>query len=159
MAFPPLEHATDRSDVHPDLTAHGTPAQALATYHLELRAQGLCAGLSPITVPSWDTAPPARIQAAHRAVWRQIFKSERFAASQRSENPSLYCYTCKSYELKTSPHYRNQTRRIARRRNKEAQKVVGRHRSIRAWLPRVLESLPVGIDWFGRCAYDSPGTK
>jgi hypothetical protein len=32
----------------------------------------------------------------------------------------FYCYTCKDYELKTSPHYRNQKRRIARRRKKEA---------------------------------------
>jgi hypothetical protein len=31
----------------------------------------------------------------------------------------FYCYTCKAYELKTSPHYRNQKRRLARRRKAE----------------------------------------
>jgi hypothetical protein len=31
----------------------------------------------------------------------------------------FYCYQCKGYELKTSPHYRNQKRRFARRRAKE----------------------------------------
>jgi hypothetical protein len=33
----------------------------------------------------------------------------------------FYCYTCKDYELKTSPHYRAQKQRFARRRNVEAQ--------------------------------------
>jgi hypothetical protein len=28
----------------------------------------------------------------------------------------FYCYQCKDYELKTSPHYRNQRRRFARRK-------------------------------------------
>jgi len=28
----------------------------------------------------------------------------------------FYCYTCKDYELKTSPHYRAQKARFARRR-------------------------------------------
>ena len=32
----------------------------------------------------------------------------------------FYCYKCKDYELKTSPHFRNQKRRFARRRKKEA---------------------------------------
>jgi len=31
----------------------------------------------------------------------------------------FYCYTCKDYELKTSPHFRNQKRRFARRRKAE----------------------------------------
>jgi len=31
----------------------------------------------------------------------------------------FYCYTCKAYELKTSPHYRAQKQRFARRRRKE----------------------------------------
>jgi len=31
----------------------------------------------------------------------------------------FYCYTCKAYELKTSPHYRAQKLRFARRRRKE----------------------------------------
>ena len=34
----------------------------------------------------------------------------------------FYCYTYKEYELKTSSHYRNQKRRCARRRKKEAAK-------------------------------------
>ena len=32
----------------------------------------------------------------------------------------FYCYTCKAYELKTSPHYRSQKRRFAKRRKAEA---------------------------------------
>jgi hypothetical protein len=28
----------------------------------------------------------------------------------------FYCYTCKDYELKTSPHFRSQKARFARRR-------------------------------------------
>ena len=31
----------------------------------------------------------------------------------------FYCYTCKAYELKTSPHFRAQKQRFARRRRKE----------------------------------------
>ncbi len=31
----------------------------------------------------------------------------------------FYCYTCKDYELKTSPYYRAQKQRFARRRRKE----------------------------------------
>lgn len=31
----------------------------------------------------------------------------------------FYCYTCKAYELKTSPHYRAQKQRLARRTQKE----------------------------------------
>ena len=31
----------------------------------------------------------------------------------------FYCHTCKAYELKTSPHYRAQKQRLARRRRKE----------------------------------------
>jgi hypothetical protein len=31
----------------------------------------------------------------------------------------FYCYTCKDYELKTSPHFRAQKQRFARRRKKE----------------------------------------
>ncbi|MFI5394198.1 MAG: hypothetical protein ACHQ9S_01585 [Candidatus Binatia bacterium] len=31
----------------------------------------------------------------------------------------FYCYQCKDYELKTSPHFRNQKQRFARRRAKE----------------------------------------
>jgi hypothetical protein len=31
----------------------------------------------------------------------------------------FYCYTCKAYELKTSPHFRNQKRKFARRRKAE----------------------------------------
>jgi hypothetical protein len=31
----------------------------------------------------------------------------------------FYCFTCKAYELKTSPHYRAQKQRFARRRRKE----------------------------------------
>jgi hypothetical protein len=31
----------------------------------------------------------------------------------------FYCYTCKDYELKTSPHYRSQKARFARRRKAE----------------------------------------
>ncbi len=30
----------------------------------------------------------------------------------------FYCYTCKDYELKTSPHYRAQKQRFARRKKK-----------------------------------------
>jgi len=30
----------------------------------------------------------------------------------------FYCYNCKDYELKTSPHYRAQKQRFARRRKK-----------------------------------------
>jgi len=32
----------------------------------------------------------------------------------------FYCYICKEYELKTSPHYRAQRARFARRRKAEA---------------------------------------
>lgn len=28
----------------------------------------------------------------------------------------FYCYQCRDYELKTSPHFRNQKRRFARRK-------------------------------------------
>jgi hypothetical protein len=31
----------------------------------------------------------------------------------------FYCYRCRDYELKTSPHYRSQKRRLARRRQRE----------------------------------------
>jgi hypothetical protein len=31
----------------------------------------------------------------------------------------FYCYTCRDYELKTSPHYRAQKQRFARRRKAE----------------------------------------
>jgi len=31
----------------------------------------------------------------------------------------FYCYTYKDYELKTSPHFRSQKARFARRRKKE----------------------------------------
>jgi hypothetical protein len=31
----------------------------------------------------------------------------------------FYCYKCKNYELKTSPHYRAQKQRFARRRKAE----------------------------------------
>jgi hypothetical protein len=31
----------------------------------------------------------------------------------------FYCYTCRDYELKTSPHYRSQKRRFAKRRKAE----------------------------------------
>jgi hypothetical protein len=31
----------------------------------------------------------------------------------------FYCYTCKAYELKASPHYRAQKQRFARRRKAE----------------------------------------
>jgi hypothetical protein len=31
----------------------------------------------------------------------------------------FYCYTCKDYELKTSPHFRSQKARFAWRRRKE----------------------------------------
>jgi len=31
----------------------------------------------------------------------------------------FYCYTCKTYELKTSPHYRAQKERFAKRRKAE----------------------------------------
>jgi hypothetical protein len=34
----------------------------------------------------------------------------------------FYCYTCKDYELKTSPHFRSQKARFARRRKAEAAK-------------------------------------
>ena len=34
----------------------------------------------------------------------------------------FYCYTCKAYELKTSPHYRAQKQRFARRRKAERAK-------------------------------------
>ncbi len=32
----------------------------------------------------------------------------------------FYCHKCKQYEEKTSPHYRAQKQRFARRRKKEA---------------------------------------
>jgi hypothetical protein len=35
----------------------------------------------------------------------------------------FYCYTCKEYELKTSPHYRAQKARFARRRKTKATKL------------------------------------
>jgi hypothetical protein len=35
----------------------------------------------------------------------------------------FYCYTCKAYELKTSPHYRSQKQRFARRRKAEKAKM------------------------------------
>jgi hypothetical protein len=31
----------------------------------------------------------------------------------------FYCYDCKQYEPKTSPHYRNQKRRFTRRKKTE----------------------------------------
>jgi hypothetical protein len=31
----------------------------------------------------------------------------------------FYCYTCKDYELKTSPHFRSQKARFAHRRKAE----------------------------------------
>lgn len=31
----------------------------------------------------------------------------------------FYCYKCRAYELKTSPHYRAQKQRFARRRKAE----------------------------------------
>ncbi len=34
----------------------------------------------------------------------------------------FYCYKCKDYELKTSPHYRSQKQRFARRRKAEKAK-------------------------------------
>ncbi len=34
----------------------------------------------------------------------------------------FYCHTCKTYELKTSPHYRAQKQRFARRRKAEKTK-------------------------------------
>ena len=34
----------------------------------------------------------------------------------------FYCYTCKDYELKTSPHYGAQKQRFARRRKVEKAK-------------------------------------
>ena len=34
----------------------------------------------------------------------------------------FYCYTCKDYELKTSPHFRSQKARFARRRKAEKAK-------------------------------------
>ncbi len=34
----------------------------------------------------------------------------------------FYCYICKDYELKTSPHYRSQKQRFARRRKAEKAK-------------------------------------
>jgi hypothetical protein len=34
----------------------------------------------------------------------------------------FYCYTCKEYELKTSPHFRSQKARFARRRKAEKAK-------------------------------------
>ncbi len=34
----------------------------------------------------------------------------------------FYCYQCKDYELKTSPHYRSQKARFARRRKAEKAK-------------------------------------
>jgi hypothetical protein len=33
----------------------------------------------------------------------------------------FYCFKCKGYELKTSPHYRSQKRRFAKRRKAEQQ--------------------------------------
>jgi hypothetical protein len=33
----------------------------------------------------------------------------------------FYCHTCKAYELKTSPHFRAQKQRFARRRKAEAE--------------------------------------
>jgi hypothetical protein len=33
----------------------------------------------------------------------------------------FYCYTCKDYELKTSPHFRAQKAKFARRRKAEAE--------------------------------------
>ncbi len=35
---------------------------------------------------------------------------------QKKKILHFYCYTCKAYELKTSPHYRSQKRRFAKRR-------------------------------------------
>jgi len=36
----------------------------------------------------------------------------------------FYRYTCKDYELKTSPHYRSQKRRFAKRRKAEKAKAA-----------------------------------
>lgn len=33
----------------------------------------------------------------------------------------FYCYQCRAYEPKASPHFRNQKRRFARRRKAEAE--------------------------------------
>lgn len=45
--------------------------------------------------------------------------SGREAVSYAQKILHFYCYACKAYELKTSPHYRNQKQRLARRRRKE----------------------------------------
>ncbi len=37
----------------------------------------------------------------------------------------FYCYQCRDYELKTSPHYRAHKQRIARRRRKEKEAKAG----------------------------------
>ncbi|MGP0086705.1 MAG: hypothetical protein ACLP0B_24260 [Steroidobacteraceae bacterium] len=35
----------------------------------------------------------------------------------------FYCYKCRAYELKSSPHYRAQKQRFARRRKAEKAKI------------------------------------
>lgn len=39
----------------------------------------------------------------------------------------FYCFKCKDYELKTSPHYRAQKQRFARRRKAERAEVEKAH--------------------------------
>jgi hypothetical protein len=67
--------------------------------------------------PNWR-----RLQ--HHATSRPVQLNLRFrgrdAMSKEGEAKKkilhFYCYTCKDYELKTSPHYRAQKQRFARRR-------------------------------------------
>ena len=47
----------------------------------------------------------------------------------------FYCYTCKGYELKTSPHYRAQKQRFARRRKAEKAEAASKKQRIRARNP------------------------
>ncbi len=51
----------------------------------------------------------------------------------------FYCYKCKDYELKTSPHYRAQKQRFARRR--KAEKSEGRSYQMRGSYLSILIAL------------------
>ena len=53
----------------------------------------------------------------------------------------FYCYTCKAYELKTSPHYRSQKRRFAKRRKAEAAKAAAKQ----TYIYYIVEGIPARV--------------
>jgi hypothetical protein len=52
-------------------------------------------------------------------IWRVIV-----SAKYGQKILHFYCFKCKAYELKTSPHYRAQKQRFARRRKKETVEAI-----------------------------------